>query len=187
MREMDEDDPKRALLTAAGAMALVAVLVGGAVGAVAVGAAKVAGLGEGDGPDEAAPASLFIPEYVPTESADGDDFLGLPTITASVEPTPEPAEETPRGDKVTLFAAPVQASPGQRINLNGVYVDGEGVALRVQRKEGDGWSDFASVTAKVRGGVFETWVQTTRTGEARFRVYDAEADRASNVVVIQIG
>ena len=39
------------------------------------------------------------------------------------------------------------------------------------------------VTATVRGGVFSTWILTSRTGESPFRVFDTTANRASNVVV----
>ena len=71
-------------------------------------------------------------------------------------------------------------------NFNGVYIDGEGVALQIQRREGGSWSDFP-VQANVRGGVFSTWIQTSRTGEQRFRVADPTTDRVSNVVRITIG
>jgi hypothetical protein len=77
-------------------------------------------------------------------------------------------------------------APGERINFNGVYVDGEGVALQIQRKEDGTWVDFP-VTATVRGGVFSTWIQTTRTGESPFRVLDVQANRASNAVVVTVG
>jgi hypothetical protein len=180
------DSPQRALLVALLAMAGVALLVGLAI----AGAAVVVLNGAGVGDTEAAAArrgdaTLYIPRYQPTKSVESD--LGLPTPDTSESPSAEPSESaTPRTDQIKLFAAPQSVGPGERINFNGVYVDGEGVALQIQRKEGGTWVDFP-VTATVRGGVFSTWIQTTHTGESPFRVYDAQADRASNVVVITVG
>jgi hypothetical protein len=181
-----DESPGRALALALAAMAGVALLVGLAVGGVALGLVSFAG-GDGSGASaEEAPDSLFIPEYSPTKRA--EDELGLP----SYEPSPSPklggpaADPSPKADRITLFVAPQAVSPGERINFNGVYVDGEGIALQIQRKEGGSWTDFP-VTATVRGGVFETWIQTSRTGKAAFRVVDEEADRSSNVVRVTIG
>ena len=191
MSTPDDDDkreaPGRALLIALVAMAGVAVLVGLAVGGAFVTVANVAGVGSAEGSTRAGGGeeSLYIPRYKPTRSVEPD--LGLPTPSTSESVSEEPSETaTPRTDRIKLFAAPQQVSAGERINFNGVYVDGEGVALQIQRKEGGTWVDFP-VDATVRGGVFSTWIQTSRTGESPFRVYDATANRASNVVVITIG
>ncbi len=185
-----EDDPGRTLAWALAAMLGVAVVVGLCIGGAMVAVAQVGGLtdtGEGGG-DAAAPATLYMPSYVPTQ-ASGDSGLDLPgpvdrpsaLPSGSADPT-----KAPRGDKITLFVAPQNVSPGERINFNGVYTDGEGAQLQVQRKEGGSWSDFP-VEATVRGGSFETWIQTSRGGRSKFRVYDTEADRASNVVTVTIG
>lgn len=186
-RDQDEESPGRALLAALLAMAGVAVVVGLAVGLVAAGV--LGGVDEGGGGGEQAEASLYMPDYQPTESSDDDGWPALPEVSDSDSPDPaeEPVEEkSPKTDKITLFAAPQSVSPGQRINFNGVYIDGEGVALQIQRREGGSWSDFP-VQANVRGGVFSTWIQTSRTGEQRFRVADPTTDRVSNVVRITIG
>ena len=107
--------------------------------------------------------------------------------STSPDPAEEPVEEkSPKADKITLFAAPQAVAPGERINFNGVYIDGEGVALQIQRREGDAWADFP-VETDVRAGVFETWIQTSRTGVQRFRVADPTTDRVSNVVEITVG
>jgi hypothetical protein len=181
------DSPRRALLLALAAMAGVALLVGLAIGGAAVTVANVAGVGSSAGAASGgAKESLYIPRYQPTESTATDD-LGLPSISESATPSEGPTETaSPRTDRIKLFAAPQSVDAGERINFNGVYVDGEGVALQIQRKEGGTWVDFP-VTATVRGGVFSTWIQTTHTGETPFRVIDTEANRASNVVVITIG
>lgn len=184
-----DDSPRRTLLTALAAMAGVALIVGLAVGGVAVVVFRYAGVEGSAASAEGAPQSLYIPKYQPTQNAGGDDGLHLPSYSPS--PTPSfgesPSEEpSPREDRITLFAAPQRVSAGERINFNGVYGDGEGKSLQVQRLEGGQWTEFP-VSAAVRGGVFDTWIQTSRTGRVVFRVYDAQAKRASNRVVVQIG
>lgn len=185
--DVDHDNPPgRALLVALSAMVGVALLVGLVVGGVMLGAARVAGLGDSGAQAEEAPDSLYMPRYKPTETVDPDSGQpGESQGPAKVQRTREPRE-----DRITLFVAPQAASPGERINFNGVYVDGEGVALKVQRKDGSTWIDFGApdtVTATVRGGAFDTWIQTTRTGVQTFRVLDQTANRASNVVKVTIG
>ena len=183
------DSPRRALLLAVVAMAGVALLVGLAIGGAVVSVAGFSGLdssGTDSGGDEDA-ETLVMPRYKPTETVDADLGLPTPSPTDGKQPSPSPsAEPSPRTDRIKLFVAPQAVGPGERINFNGVYVDGEGVALQVQRKEGDTWTDFP-VTATVRGGTFSTWIQTTRTGEAKFRVFDGTANRASNAVTVTIG
>jgi hypothetical protein len=185
----DDESPRRALVTALAAMAGVAVIVGLAVGAVAVVVFHYAGV-DGSAASAEAPQSLFIPKYQPTPSATGNDGLHLPNYSPSPSPSfgeQQPSESpSPRQNRITLFVAPQRVSAGERINFNGVYGAGEGKALQVQRLEAGQWTDFP-VNATVRGGVFDTWIQTSRTGRAVFRVYDAQADRASNRVVVQIG
>jgi len=184
----DDDSPRRALLTALAAMAGVAVIVGLAVGVVAVVVFHYAGVDGSAASAEGAPESLFIPKYQPTKSAGGNDGLRLPSYSASPTPSFQAPSTTPspRQNRITLFVAPQRVSAGERINFNGVYGGGEGRNLQVQRLEGGQWTDFP-VSAAVRGGVFDTWIQTSRTGRAVFRVYDAQAHRASNRVLVQIG
>ncbi len=186
-RDGVDDDPMRALLQALLAMAGVAVAVGLVIGLVA---ATVLGRSDDGSTGRAqAKASLYMPDYQPTEDAGDDEWPDLPEIEQSDSPDPaeEPVEEeSPRGDKITLFGAPQAVSPGERINFNGVYIDGEGVSLQIQRREGSTWTDFP-VTVAVRGGVFSTWIQTSRPGEQEFRVLDPETERTSNVVTITIG
>ena len=184
-----EDDPGRALAWALAAMLGVAVVVGLCIGGAMVAVAQVGGLtAETDGTAEAAaPQSLYMPSYVPTKDA-GDDGFGVPGPEESPDALPgvDDPSEAPRGDKITLFVAPQNVSAGGRINFNGVYTDGEGARLQVQRKEGGSWTDFP-VDATVRGGSFETWIQTSRTGVTKFRMFDQDANRASNVVTVTIG
>jgi hypothetical protein len=181
-----DESPARALLFAVAAMAGVALLVGLAIGGVVLAAVGSGGSGAATGAVDDAPQTMVIPEYTPTESA--DDEWDLP----SVEPSPTPevdlgdAEKEGRADRITLFVAPQQVGPGERINFNGVYRGGEGATLQIQRKESGRWTDFP-VSATVRGGSFSTWIQTSRTGQSQFRVFDPSLERASNVVSVTIG
>ncbi len=188
-----DDEPGRALAQAAVAMIAVALLVGAAVGFALLTAARIGGLSSEDNaaadPEDDSPASLYMPAYQPTE--DVGSGLDLPEVTDSPSALPSSgAEESTKPKQkqkgITLFVAPQQVGPGERINFNGVYEGQEGATLQVQRREGGSWSDFP-VTASVRGGSFETWIQTSRSGKTKFRVFDEAADKASNVVTVQIG
>jgi len=185
-----DGQPGRALAQAAVAMVAVALLVGVAVGFALLTAARIGGLSDAEEsaaePQDDSPASLYMPAYEPTEEAGDGVNLPGPQATPEALPSSEGSEKAkPKAKGITLFVAPQQVGAGQRINFNGVYPGQEGATLQVQRKEG-GWTDFP-VTATVRGGSFETWIQTSRTGRAQFRVYDAAEDKASNVVTVQIG
>jgi hypothetical protein len=189
----DEENPARALTRAVVAMVAVALLVGASVGLAMVAAAKIGGLTggstEASGPQADSPASLYMPPYQPTKDAGNGLDLPGPVESPSALPSSSsdaPATTKPKAGGITLFVAPQQVNPGARINFNGVYNGAEGAALQIQRQEGGAWTDFP-VSASVRGGSFETWIMTSRTGRAKFRVYDESADKASNVVVVQIG
>ena len=186
MAELPDDSPGRALLTAVAAMVGVAVLVGLTVGVILLVVVKQSGVEGAQAAAENAPQSLFIPKYKPTKAA--PEQLNLPSYKATPSPSFSLSKpgHGPKADKITLFVAPQAVAPGERINFNGVYVDGEGVSLQVQRKEGGQWTDFP-VLATVRGGAFETWIQTSHTGKQQFRVYDPQANRASNTVAVTVG
>ena len=183
-----EDEPGRALAWALAAMLGVAVVVGLCIGGAMVAVAQVGGLTDDSSSGRAAaPATLYMPSYVPTKNAGADGFdLPGPEDQPSALPSDFSPSAAPKGDKITLFVAPQNVSPGERINFNGVYTDGEGARLQIQRKEGGSWTDFP-VDATVRGGSFDTWIQTSRSGVTKFRVVDTETDRVSNVVTVTIG
>ncbi len=186
---LQEPSRTRTLLTAVGAMVVVALLLGAVVGLVALGAAHVAGMTGADSVAPSEPASLHIPAYRPTKSA-GDELPGLPGPSegASSPPAGRAAGQKPKPQDrgFTLRAGPVRVSPGERINLTGDY-RGPGSTLEVQRKEAGGWADFAGVTATVSDGSYQTWVQTNRTGRMLFRMYSPGASRSSNVVTVTVG
>ncbi|QIK67729.1 hypothetical protein G7072_16480 [Nocardioides sp. HDW12B] len=184
MAKYEDERPGRTLLTAVAAMLGVALVVGLVIGGVAMVALKDVLGGSTEAAEQESEQSLFIPKYRATKGADDDPKIPGVQTPSSTEPLEQTKEPTKA--KVTLFVAPQQVSPGERINFNGVYVDGEGASLQIQRREGGTWTDFP-VTASVRGGSFETWIQTSRTGEQVFRVFDVAEERGSNTVTVTVG
>jgi hypothetical protein len=173
MKHDGEKPWTRQLLVAVAALLAVALLIAGVVSAFALGAAKVTGIDDATGTTTAEP-SLVLPDDKPTADA-------TPSARAS-DPTPRAPRKRPA---ITLRAEQTAVQPGGRINLTGYYRRGNGALLQVQRLEG-GWTDFP-VTMSVDGGRFSTYIQTSRTGDARFRVVDKGAGRTSNVVRVTIG
>ena len=167
----------RQLLVAIAALLAVALIIAGVVSAFALGAAKVSGIDDATDTTTAKP-SLVLPDDEPSAAA-------TPSAPAS-DPTPRAPRSRPAGaPAITLRAGQTAVQPGGRITLTGDYRGGNGALLQVQRLEG-GWTDFP-VTMSVDGGRFSTYIQTSRTGDARFRVVDKGAGRTSNVVRVTIG
>jgi hypothetical protein len=114
----------------------------------------------------------------------------LPVPGESESPTDTPSDlVTPKGPKrgqIQLDVSPLQARPMERINLTGTYQGADNLQLQVQRFDSGAWQDFG-VQATVRVGTYETYVMTGRSGENRFRVYDASTGKGSNVVLVTIG
>lgn len=190
--DMGRDDDRdsswgRQLLLGVGALAAGAILIGGVVGLVAIGAVNVLGLGGSSGGPAAEP-TLYIPSGEPTTQPETYPNPTTPSSSApspsASSPTASPTRKKPR-KQITLQAFPGQVAAGQRINLTGVYQGSEGASLQVQRFEG-GWTDFP-VTMSVSGGMFHTWVTTSHTGDNRFRVLDKASGRASNPVRVTVG
>ena len=183
----DDDSGRRQVLIGLGALVVVTLLVGGIVSAMALGAARLTGLGDSSsagGPVEA--PSLYIP---PGEPSTSPEVYPDPTRPDREEPSEPPSEEPTQNParqskKISLQAFPQEVSPGERITLTGVYPAGEGATLQVQRFEGT-WTDFP-VSATVSGGIYNTYILTSRTGEARFRVTDKALNRSSNPVTVTI-
>lgn len=183
----DEESGLRQVLLGLGALVVVTALVAGIVSAVALGAARLGGLGETSGGGPAAQPSLYFPTGEPTTRPQAyPDPVG-----PSKDPTEEQTEETPdprpdrKSRKITLQAFPLEVGPGERITMTGVYPAGEGATLQVQRRENGQWTDFP-VSATVSGGTYSTYILTSRSGKARFRMADKALERASNVVTVTI-
>ncbi len=184
--EPDDDDSSwgRQLAIGLGALVTISLLVGGIVGALALGAAKLSGIESAGGGPVAKP-SLYIPTGEPSTTPESYPDPTAPETSPTAEPSesPEPSPNKP-SRRISLQVFPNEVSPGERINFSGVYPAGEGATLQVQRFEGS-WSDFP-VTANVRGGIFTTYIVTSRTGKAKFRVLDLGSGRASNAVTVTI-
>lgn len=189
VREDDEPGWGRQLLVVTGVLAAVALAIGGVVSVIVLGAAKVTGLDASASRATAQP-SLYIPSGRPTV---GLDQYPAPTRRSSPSPSAGAsgsASASPKPKKkprtITLQVFPQQVSPGQRINLTGVYRGGEGARLQVERFEGGRWTDFP-VGASVSGGQFTTYVTTSRSGQQRFRVVDPLGNKSSNPVRVTVG
>jgi hypothetical protein len=105
--------------------------------------------------------------------------------SATEEPTDLVTPDDAAKGPIQLSVSPVLARPMERVNLTGTYPGRDSVGLKVQRFEDGQWSDFG-VSATVRVGTFETYVMTGRSGENRFRMFDPETDKGSNVVLVTI-
>ncbi len=151
-----------------------ALVIGGVVSAFALGAARVSGIDSNSSGPTAEP-SLVIPSDTPTPDA-------TPSSSAPASPTARP---TRKPTPISLQASPQQVTAGGRIDLTGSYAQGTGATLQVQRFDG-GWTDFP-VTVSVNGTQFATYIQTSRTGDARFRVLDKASGKASNEVRVTVG
>ena len=184
-----EESPTRTLQVALSAMALVAVTVGLIVGGLVLGLSEYAGVDQvADAEAREAPATMSIPPYERTP-ADKDEPLVKtyePSPTPTVDlPSGSPSGAIPAGTAITLVASPQRVGPGEQIDLSGVY-SREGASLQVQRQQDGGWSDFP-VSASVSGGTFATYIVTSQTGTAQFRVVDEATGRTSNTVTVTIG
>ena len=182
----DGEQPwQRTVMLGLAALGAAALLIGVVVGVVAVVASNVVGLGESTaGPGR--PQSLYMPSYTKTPQVEEPEPEGpapRPRVTAvPLDPTDGPTSEV---GEITLYANPSVVAAGEKISLNGVYLDGEGVSLQVQRQEGAAWIDFPT-TATVRSGGFDTYVYTGRFGDNVFRVFDPTTGRSSNAVTVTV-
>jgi hypothetical protein len=186
-RDDGETPWTRQLLLGVAALAAVALLIGGVVSAFALGAAKVSGIDTAhSGSQASASPSLVMPSGKPTTDVDAYPDPSSSADDTSSSPSPSASRTAEKPRPISLQATPAQVGAGQRIDLTGVYPGGEGATLQVQRLEGGAWADFP-VTVPVNGGQFSTYITTSRTGKARFRVQDEASGRLSNVVRITIG
>ena len=184
-----EELPTRTLQVALSAMALVALTVGLIVGGVVLAISEYVGVDEvAQSRAQQAPATLSIPPYEPTPL--DEDEPRIPTYEPSPEPSLDLPTESPSasegfGTGITLLVSPQVVGPGERIDLSGSY-GREGASLQVQRGQDGSWTDFP-VSAQVSGGTFQTWIITSQTGTAQFRVVDEATGASSNTVTVTIG
>lgn len=127
-----------------------------------------------DGPAKALPTTaLPVPDEKSGQPSDAP--------SASESATPDVGK---RGD-LELSISPIRARPMERINLTGTYKGADNLQLEVQRFDSGKWSNFG-VQATVRVGTFATYIMTGHTGENRFRVYDPQTQKGSNVILVTI-
>ncbi|HEX5560272.1 MAG TPA: hypothetical protein VFX52_01435 [Nocardioidaceae bacterium] len=197
MARDEEDAPwTRQLLVSAVVLVVVALVVGGVAGLVALGAARVSGIGQ-SGSGSSAKPSLYLPSHEPTtkplrSSAAIGSGSATPSRTGSAgQQADKKKADKKKADKkkvpvISLDASPGKVSAGQRIDLTGTYPGGDGTRLQVQRLEGGTWTDFP-VDATVHGRRFATYVLTGRTGVNRFRMLDTTTGRHSDPVRVTVG
>jgi cytoskeletal protein RodZ len=177
----DESDWRKQLLVGLGVLVVVALLVGGIVGVIAIKAADVAGIGTTPAPDTGIVFPTNSDTTTPPSTSDQTPSSEPTTPTGSTPPTTTAQEHS----GIHLDASPSQAGTYQRVNLTGTYQAPPGTSLQVQRREGASWVDFPT-SAQVSGGQFSTYIETGRPGANRFRVVDAGSGKTSNIVTVQI-
>ncbi len=189
MADRPSEPTERPVLTGLVALVGVGLVVGLLAGLTALMGIKVLGIGGGDADSTeqaSSGQSLFLPDLVETEKP-ADPLLTLdPNLpTPSIVPTEAPAS-TPPAKGITLSVGQTQVAAMAQIDLTGVYPQGEGAILQVQRFENGSWRDFP-VTVSVGDQTFATYVMTSRSGRNKFRVVDTDTAAKSNAVVVTVG
>jgi hypothetical protein len=169
----------------AGLVALlgVGVVVGLLVSGGALAASSMLGLrGGGEDGTASSQQSMYLPKPSDTESETGPQITLRPG-----EETPSSPESSSQAPEfpISLSSASTEVGPMQEIYLTGVYPNGEGAVVQVQRFENGRWVDFP-VDASVSGQTFSTYVQTAHLGVNRFRVRDTSGPDVSNQVRVKV-
>jgi len=167
----------RQLLIGLGALLATALVVGGTVSVVALGAANLAGVTSADSSASAEPSL-----YRPTKAEASTEPPEPEPVEPPTSDKPGPKKQRAALGEIRLSASPTSGSTYEQIYLTGTYRGRDGVTLQVQRFEGR-WVDFPA-SASVRGGSFETYVESGQDGENRFRVVDQSTGRASEPVSV---
>ena len=188
----EEDNP-----VASGLIALVAVavVVGLLAGMGALAATRLLGIDD-DGTSSGGPAggqSLYLPPVVRT-SAEPDPLFTPATPTESTTaPTDDYFTETPvetetaQETAISLTAGSGEVEDNEELMLSGTYIGGEGAVLDIlYNVNRTGWEEFPLDT-NVSGGIFQTYVQTYKTGVIQWRVKDSSTGRVSNTVTVRHG
>lgn len=190
---MPERLPQRPLEehpVAAGLIALVGVgvVVGLILGFVVFAGTKVLGLGEGTEESGAdGHATMYLPTPVKTTASSDPQITLAPGVSPA---SSEPAAKSPSATKspereITLSASVTETTSMQQFELTGLYPQGEGAILTVQRFEGGAWVDFPA-NGSVAGEQFQIPVQTSRPGVNRFRVVDSDSGLQSGEVRVTV-
>lgn len=197
MSEPTEPRPDRPVLNGVVALLAVGLGVGLVLALVALVGTRMLGLDGDAGSSSGSGASARDSMYIPSEFESTDD--GGPLITLATEDTDEPTETaseaetsettetaTAKPGQISLQAEQNSVAAGDRIYFAGIYPDGEGAILWVQRWEGGGWVDFPA-SVGVTNGTFRSYVFTGVSGLNRFRVIDRDTGTASNEIRVRVG
>jgi hypothetical protein len=188
----EDDNP-----VASGLIALVAVavVVGLLAGIGALAATRLLGIGDDSGTSSGGPAggqSLYLPPIVRT-TGDPDPLFtpispSAPTTTPDDYFTETPVEtETAQEPAISLSVGSSSVEDNEELMLSGTYVGGEGAVLDIlYNVNKTGWEEFPLDT-NVSGGIFQTYVQTYKTGAIQWRVKDSSTGKISNVVTVRHG
>ena len=115
------------------------------------------------------PAPAGTPSSPPTF---GDDSL-----------SPSPSAER----RIELEGLPVMdARRFETVPIRGTYHGGRETLLRVQRREGNKWTNFPIPTVTDTKGRFSTHIELERPGPYWIRVMDAQAEVASAELVLNV-
>lgn len=194
MADEQQDPARERHPVAIGLVALVsvAVVVGLIVGGGALAASTVLGLGGNDSGGDSGSAgseatvgdSLYIPEPSRAEDEEMQGFR-LPKVEKTTEPVEEETSEAP-ADGIVLETSQEAVGAMEQFELRGEYRGGDGASLQVERNTGDGWENFPIDPIWVEAEEFSTPIQSSRTGENKFRLRDTDTGELSNVVEIDI-
>ena len=171
----------------AGLVALVGVglVVGLVIGLVVLAGTKVLGIGgDDDGSSADEQASLYLPTPSKTSEASDPETSLAPDESQSESVDPSESETPER--EITLSASVTEVGPMEQFQLTGVYPQGEGAILTVQRMQDGAWVDFPA-TGSVSGEAFQIAVQTSKSGVNRFRVVDTDSGLESDEVRVTVG
>jgi hypothetical protein len=191
MADMSDQGPgaeERPVVWGLVALLAVGLTIGVLVSGAALATTSVLGLRGGDGAAvSGSEETVFIPKPSITEEPDGPliTLAPRPSNQAGSQADEPDEEEEPEG--ISLSAARTSVAPGDKIDLTGVYPEGEGAVLKVQRLEDGEWVDFVDITATVSNETFSTFVITSRTGPNTWRMLDVETGDVSNEVKVQVG
>jgi hypothetical protein len=178
------EDEGHPIISGLAALIGVGVVVGLLVSGGALAASSMLGLGGGDeGGTASSQQSMYLPKPSDTASASGPQITlqpGQESPSAAASPSATAPEFA-----ISLSSAATEVGPMQEIYLTGVYPNGEGAVVQVQRFENGKWVDFP-VDASVSGQTFSTYVQTARSGINKFRVRDTSGPDVSNEVRVKV-
>ena len=138
---------------------------------------------------EEQPAPEPTPEEQVTEVIDGgpDADDQSPSDEETDEAEEEDAKETAnKPPPSVLKASPNPASAGAEITLSGSFRGLHAGSLQVQRREGGTWTDFPVDASVDSDGTFSTYIITSRSGTAPFRMLHEDTGRTSPIVKVTI-